>query len=287
MTPTTSTYISRQNFNNEHKWNQWFAGLTDGDGSFYINTKEKSVSFELTTHITDARMLYMLKNKLKAGQVKLRSNSQSVRYRIKQKNSILDIIARLNGKLRNPARIVQFKNVCVLYNISYIDPPVFISKDDGYLAGLLDSDGSFAISVSNSSAKDSQLSGVSGRIVRLTNAKGFTQISAKVTSSFEPYLQCIQNSYGYGKVYPDSSNFKPQKKTPNNRYHWTIKSEEDFLVLYEYLKIYPLRSMKMHRMRLCLLYFKYKKFKYHLKPEGTIEAKIWAKFAKSWYKYSY
>lgn len=43
----------------------------------------------------------------------------------------------------------------------------------------------------------------------------------------------------------------------------------------------------MHRMRLVLLYFKYKSLKYHLKDANTIEAKIWRKLAKSWYKYSY
>ena len=57
--------------------------------------------------------------------------------------------------------------------------------------------------------------------------------------------------------------------------------------MYEYLKKNPLKSVKMHRMRLVLLYFKYKNLNYHLKKEGNIEAKIWAKFAKSWYKYSY
>ena len=67
------------------KWNQWFAGLTDGDGCFYLNKKERSVSYEITTHTTDVRVLYNIKNKLKAGTVKLRSNSQSVRYRVKKK----------------------------------------------------------------------------------------------------------------------------------------------------------------------------------------------------------
>ena len=59
------------------------------------------------------------------------------------------------------------------------------------------------------------------------------------------------------------------------------------MYLYEYFKKNPLKSLKMHRMRLILFYFKYKKLKYHLKPAGTLEAKIWSKFAESWYKYSY
>lgn len=279
------TQLSRNNFSDNDKWNQWFAGVTDGDGYFYINKNERSVSYEITTHSTDARLIYNIKNKLKAGSVSLRSGSNSVRYRVKQKSIILNIIKRLNGKLYNPTRASQLKNVCLLYNVPYIEPPNLILKSDGYLSGLIDSDGLFSISVSRSSSNDSQISGVQGRIIRLTNAKGFSQISLKLTSSHKDYLDLIKTSYNYGNVYCEKSNL--HNKNPNNKYHWTIKSEEDFLYLYEYLKKYPLKSTKIHRMRLTLLYFKYKSLKYHLKPAGTIEAKIWSKFAKSWYKYSY
>lgn len=271
--------------NDYDKWNQWFAGFTDGDGCFYINKKEKSVSFEITTHTTDARVLRIVKNKLKAGKVKLRSGSNSVRYRVKQKAVILDIVKRLNGKLRNPARITQFKQVCEMLNVQYIEPPSLISKDDGYLSGLIDSDGSFAISVSNSSAADSQISGVEGRTIRLINAGGFSQISLKATSSYGAYLYFIKDSYGYGSVYLEKANIN--NRSPKDKYHWTIKSYEDLQRLSEYVKKNPLKTVKMHRMRLALLYFKYKALNYHLKPADTIESKVWAKFAKSWYKYSY
>lgn len=273
------------NLNNDDKWNQWFAGLTDGDGCFYIAKKEQTVSYEITVHATDARLLYIIKNKLKAGSVTLRSGNNSVRYRIKQKSIILDIVKRLNGKLHNPARVIQFQKVCALYNIESIQSPFYILKEDSYLSGLIDSDGSFVISVSQSSPQDSQISGVQGRIARLRNAKGFNQISLKITSVYKDYLDMIQDSYSYGTVYLEKANLK--NRSPNNKYHWTIRSEEDFQFLYEYIKKNPLKSLKMHRMRLVLLYFKYKKLKYHLKPASTVEGKIWSKFSESWYKYSY
>jgi hypothetical protein len=267
------------------KWNQWFAGLTDGDGCFYISKKDKNVSYEITTHITDARVLYFIKNKLKAGSVRIRSGSKSVRFRVKQKNIILDIVQRLNGKLQNPIRCTQLKQVCQLYNLPYIPSATLICKHDAYLSGLIDSDGSLSISVSRSSALHSQISGVEGRIIRLSNAKGFNQMYLKVTSSHKPYLELIQQSYGYGKVYLEKSNIN--NKSPRNKYHWILRSEIEFQTLYEYIKNCPLKSVKMHRIRLSLLYFKYKSLKYHLQPYGTLEAKIWTKFAKSWYKYSY
>jgi hypothetical protein len=272
------------NNKNSEKWNHWFAGLTDGDGCFYINQKEKTVSFEITTHTTDAPILFNIKNQLKAGTVKLRSGSQSVRYRVKQKAAISDIVNRLNGKLYNTARIAQFEKVCELINVVPHSTTLLL-KTDAYLSGLIDADGTFAISVSKSSTQDSQISGVEGRTKRLTNSKAYNQIYAKVTSVDQNHLNLVQNSYGFGKIYIE----KPNKanRSPNTKYHWTIKSYSDFQCLYEYLKKNPLKSVKMHRMRLVLLYFKYKDLGYHLKPSDTIESKIWAKFCKSWFKYSY
>lgn len=279
------TKISRNMVTHEEKWNEWFAGFTDGDGYFYVNNIEKSVSFELTTHTTDARVLYNVKNKLKAGAVKLRSGSNSVRYRVKKKDVILNIIKRLNGKLRNPTRVLQFQQVCKLYNLEYILPSNLIDRDDGYLSGLLDSDGTLTISVLKSSTENSQISGVEGRITRLINAKGFNQLTLKITSSHKSYLKMIQESYGYGSVYSENENIRSRR--PNPKYHWTVRSYEDIQRFYEYAKKNPLKSVKIHRLRLALLYFKYKNLKYHLKPAGTLEAKLWTKFVKSWYKYSY
>lgn len=270
---------------NGEKWNRWFAGLTDGDGCFYINKKEKSVSYEITTHTTDARILLNIKNKLKTGTVKLRSGSQSVRYRVKQKAAILDIVNRLNGKLYQKARIAQFEKVCHLFNVQQLPTTLLLKKTDAYLAGLIDSDGTFAISVSKSTTENSQISGVEGRIKRLMNSKAHNQISCKVTSVDHNHLKLVQNSYGFGKIYIEKPNLV--NRSPNTKYHWTIKSYSDFQCLYEYLKKNPLKSVKMHRLRLSLLYFKYKDLGYHLKPADTIESKIWAKFCKSWFKYSY
>lgn len=266
------------------KWNEWFAGLTDGDGYFYINTKEKNISFELTTHVTDSRVVTNIKNELKAGAVLIRSNSQSIRYRVKKKSVIIDIVNRLNGKLQNPTRILQFKKVCEMLDIKLQEKFPLINKENGYLAGLIDSDGTITISVSRSSAEDSQKTGVGGKQIRLINSKACNQISFKITSIYEEYIMLIKNSYGFGTIYREKPNKK--NKSPKAKYSWTIRSYEDFLLLYEYLKKNPLKSVKMHRMRLALLYFKYKELKYHLQPTGTFQAKIWAKFCKLWFKYS-
>ena len=43
----------------------------------------------------------------------------------------------------------------------------------------------------------------------------------------------------------------------------------------------------MHRIRLSLKYFDYKKLKLHLKDSNTIEYKIWLDFCKSWFEYTF
>lgn len=276
--------MTTQNILKNEKWNEWFAGLTDGDGCFCINNKEKSVSFELTTHITDIRVVNEIKNKLKAGSVRKRSNSESIRYRVKAKNTVIDILNRVNGKLFNPARIPQFLAACELLEVTPILPKE-LTVSYSYLAGLIDSDGTLTISTSHSSAEDSQISGVQGRIIRLTNAKAHNQIILKITSKYPDYVTLIHKSFGFGSIYTQKANIK--KRRPNPLYHWTIRSFEDFQLLYETFRKFPLKSLKMHRMRLVLIYFKYKELKYHLKEPGTLEARTWAKFAKLWFKYSY
>lgn len=275
--------MTKQNINDE-KWNQWFAGLTDGDGCFYINKKERSVSFELTTHITDIRVVTEIKNKLKTGNVKKRSNSQSVRFRTKTKSAVVSILNRLNGKLFHPVRRAQFEAACELLGVQTF-PSNESEMSNAYLAGLIDSDGSFTISVSHSSQEDSQLSGGNGKITRLINAKAHNQVLLKVTTKKIDYASLLRKVFGFGSIYSQKPNKK--KKAPNPLYHWTIHSYEDFLFVYEKLRKFPLKSIKMHRLRLVPLYFKYKQLKYHLKQPGSFEAKIWAKFAKSWFKYSF
>lgn len=274
--------------NPDQKWDEWFAGVTDGDGSFVISRKENTVSLEITTHATDIRALYTIKNKLKGGRVKPRSGSNSFRFRVKEKSIILKVVERLNGKLYNPVRVEQFKEVCAFYNIQYLQPPTFVPQPNGYLSGLIDSDGSFTISVTNSTKAHSQIKGVDGKILRLTHAKGFSQISLKVTSSHKDYLEMLKESYNFGgKVYKESESPDPKKKKPNPKYHLTLRKEEEFVSLSQYIDKYPLRTFKMHRMRLALQYFKYKKLRYHLVAPGTAGQSIWKKFANSWYKYSY
>lgn len=264
-------------------WNEWFAGITDGDGCFYIN-KKNEISYELTTHITDSRILWTIKDTLKGGSIQIRSGSKSVRYRVKEKKVIKDIVSRLNGKLYNKNRLVQFSKVLKILEIEKIDNPPLLDKNSSYLAGLIDSDGTVTISVSKSSAVNSTISKDYGKVLKLAHSRGFNQLSLKVTLIDKENITLLKESYNFGTIYEEKVSLKG--KSPKTKYHWTIRSYEEFSKLYELLKKFPLRGVKMHRIRLAFLYFKYKDLKYHLQDPGTEKFKIWEKFAKSWFKYS-
>lgn len=264
-------------------WNEWFAGVVDGDGYFYIN-KKNEISFELTTSIIDIRILYNIKNKLNGGSIQIRSGSASVRYRVKQKQIILQILYRLNRRIYNSKRLKQFENSCKLLNFEFKPSLSSIHFNNKYLSGLIDSDGTICISISKTNSKNSQLSGLAGKIKRLEESRGYNQLYLKITSISEDNFLVIKNTYPFGKIYIEKANKK--NKVPNQKYHWTINSYQDFIYLYEYLKKNPLKSVKMHRIRLISYYFHYKKLKYHLKEPTSIEYKIWSKFCKSWFKYT-
>ena len=260
------------------KWNEWLAGIIDGAGNFYINKKEKSVSFEITTHFTDAKILYNIKNILGGGSIKLRSNSQRIRYRVKQNDIIIDLLNRVNGKLYNQRRIAQFYVVCALKNIIPIQSLPLINGNSPYLAGRIDSDGTITLSVSKTSPEDSILSGVEGKIQRLINARENHQLTLQINGIDKINIEMIIQSYGLGGISTDRRG-KKEKATKVQSF-WIIRSYAEFLIIYQLFKKYPLKSVKMHRIRLLPIYFKYKQLEYHCSEKGSPEFKQWEKFCR-------
>nr|YP_009184939.1 putative LAGLIDADG homing endonuclease [Hafniomonas laevis]ALO63083.1 putative LAGLIDADG homing endonuclease [Hafniomonas laevis] len=267
----------------DDKWNEWFAGLLDGDGYFYIS-KTKEVSLEITTHITDARLLTHVKDKLGGGSLKPRSNSQSIRYRVKAKNIIQNVLLRVNGHLRNQNRLRQFREACRLFQLESLNPSA-LSPTSPYIAGLIDSDGTIAMNVSATTAELATVAGVEGRIQRLIYARGSHQVRLTIASVDKANIEFLVQTYKLGTIYTIPP--KPKSKAKLMQYHWVIRKESDFLAMYQALRNFPLKSVKMHRIRLLPIYFKYKQLKYHLRNPDEVEFKLWEKFCRLWYKYSY
>ncbi|RKF61147.1 Intron-encoded RNA maturase bI4 [Erysiphe neolycopersici] len=87
------------------KFNEWLAGVIDGDGCFQLS-KKGYASLEIVTQLRDRRLLYLIKQKY-GGAVKLYAGDNYLRYRLHHKAGLLNLIKGVNGLIRNPIRILQ------------------------------------------------------------------------------------------------------------------------------------------------------------------------------------
>lgn len=120
-------------------FNEWLAGLIDGDGCFQLS-KKGYASLEIVMETRDKHCLYIIKQKF-GGAVKLRSGVNFLRYRLHHKEGLLKLINAVNGLIRNPTRMVQLNKICEKYNINFKYPSP-LTYSSGWLAGFIDSDGS-------------------------------------------------------------------------------------------------------------------------------------------------
>ena len=73
----TSETTRATSFSEKNYFNQWLAGLIDGDGSLQVS-KAGYTSCEITVALADERLLRIIQNKL-AGSIKPRAGAQAIR----------------------------------------------------------------------------------------------------------------------------------------------------------------------------------------------------------------
>lgn len=232
----------------ELKWNQWLAGLIDGDGCFLVS-KSGYTSCEITMGIEDERALMEIKQKL-GGSVKLRAGINAVRYRLNNKKGMLDLLARVNGHIRNPVRLKQLKLVCDTLNIELLEPSM-LDKDNNWFSGFFDADGSVTYSMKN----------------------GYPQLTISATNKHEENVKHFENVFS-GKVYYDKGGY--------GSFKWTIQGKEDVLCFLDYVIKNPCRSHKKQRLFLIPKYYKLKDLKAYRQEEGSALHKAWLSFNEDW-----
>lgn len=233
--------------NKNKKFYEWLAGLIDGDGCFLLSQKGYG-SLEVTVDIRDSYCLYIIKNEY-GGSIKLRSGSNSVRYRLHHKEGLLRLLNNLNGLIRNSYRLLQYNKLCFKYDI-FVLPTVDLVFNSSWMSGFFDADGSISINSSNK------------------------QLSITISQKTQELLLLIKNLYG-GHIYMDRS---------SNTFIWYITKKETILFLLEnYFKKNYVYTKKKNRLFLIEEYY----FLMDLKKENNILfEKMWDNFFFKWKQYT-
>ena len=250
---TTRPLSSFSIYNNsleDKAWNEWLAGLIDGDGSLLVS-KSGYCSCEITMPLQDEHALAIIKQKL-GGSIKLRSGVKALRYRLHNNKGMIDLVKRINGNIRHTSRLKQLEKVCLLLNIQIIRPDTdVITIDNGWFSGFFDADGTITYSI-----KDK-----------------YPQLTISVTNKLLIDVINFKNIFK-GNVYFD--------KGQNGYYKWSIQSKDDINFFKNYLLKYPSRSYKKQRLFLTDQYYYLKDLKaYNDSPDSCL-FKAWVSFNNKW-----
>ncbi len=240
---------NNDNFNDK-AFNEWLAGLIDGDGSLLVSKSGYS-SCEITMSLQDEHALAIIKQKL-GGSIKLRSGVKALRYRLHNKKGMVNLINKINGNIRHTSRLKQLEKVCLLLNIPIIYPET-ITIDNGWFSGFFDADGTITYSIKNN----------------------YPQLTIIVTNKL--LIDVINfKSIFKGNVYFD--------KSQNGYYKWSIQSKEDIDFFKSYLLKYPSRSNKKQKLFLTDQYYFLKNLGAHNALKDSTLNKAWLTFNRKWNK---
>lgn len=229
-----------------NKFNEWLAGLIDGDGCFQLS-KKGYASLEIVMELRDKHCLYQIKQKF-GGSVKLHAGNNHLRYRLHHKAGLLNLIHAVNGLIRNPVRILQLGKICAKYDINLIDtqPLTYYS---GWLAGFFDSDGSI------------YMNDISGQLF----------ITASQKNRF--ILDALVELYG-GQIYTMAK---------VGAFKWTCFRKNEILSLVnDYFKVNPSRSEKWVRLNMANQFYELRQQHAHKATPNSVLGKVWKNYLVKW-----
>ena len=226
---------------------EWLAGLIDGDGCLLVS-KQGYTSLEITMGLEDLPCLRYIQNKL-GGNIKIRSGAKAYRYRLHNKQGMINLIHCINGNIRHSSRLLQLHRVCQQLNVPVVHP-VDLIKTNNWFAGFFDAEGTIGFSLKN----------------------GRPELSIRITNKLLQDVKWLKDVFG-GYIYFDSSQ--------NGYYQWSVQSCEDIMQIKNYFKG-KCRSHKSHRFFLVDEYYSLRDigaFK-----EKSIHNKAWQAFMVKWQK---
>ena len=105
----------------------------------FLASRDGDTSCQITVGLEDEKMLRIIPNKI-GGSIKLRSGAKAIRYRLKNKAGMIDLVNRGDGWIRNSKRLPQWHQVGQILNMDAL-PPIILTENSSWFAGFLDADG--------------------------------------------------------------------------------------------------------------------------------------------------
>lgn len=230
-----------------NSFNEWLAGLIDGDG-YFILTKKGYASCEITMDVRDKKALYEIKQKF-GGSIKIVANANALRYKLRHKKGLISLINNINGNIRNPIRLLQMNKLCIKYGIQlkYSNNLTF---NNGWLSGFIDSDGSIYYNEKSS------------------------QVCLSITQKNKYLLEPLIKLYG-GRIDIVSPKVEAFK-------YLVYRKSELFDLIDRYFIRYPLKTEKMKRLNLIKQFYSVRNY---TKSKDINKFNEWIAFKYKWDKY--
>jgi hypothetical protein len=128
----------------ERGFNEWLAGLIDGDGRLLVD-RAGHASCEITMGEGDERALRLVQHRI-SGSVKARSVARAFRYRLHNVAGMRALVDRVNGRIRDPVRLEELGRVCARLGVE-VREPGDLRRTSAWFAGLFDADGTVTFSL--------------------------------------------------------------------------------------------------------------------------------------------
>ena len=229
------------NINNNEKFENYLAGLFEGDGHIWIqkpfNKKKQNPRFCITFGIKNEPLAKKLLELIGSGFIRYKLQDNACVLVISSVKGLKLIVNLLNGQLKTP-KIHQLHNLIDWlnknHNTNIAKLPLNKSNlySNGWLSGFIDSDGSFSVihTKTENGAKKRKITcrlRIEQRILDPITGEDYFQILTDVAS----FLNC-------------SLLTRKQKSTGNEYYTLTASSRISLQIVKDYLEKYPLFSSK-------------------------------------------
>ena len=235
---------------NYSKFNEWLAGLIDGDG-YFILTKKGYTSCEICMDVRDKKALYEIKYKY-GGSIKPVSGAKALKYKLRNKKGLVYLINDINGLIRNPTRLLQMNKLCDKYEID-LKYPKPLTYNNGWLSGFIDSDGS----------------------VYLNEKSG--QIFISITQKNKFLLEPLTHLYG-GRIDILSPKIEAFK-------YVIYRKNELYSLIDNYFIKYPLKTEKYKRVNLIKEFYNLRTYSNNNNKCDINKLNAWVLYKDRWEKY--